>query len=513
MGTKTVTAITTLALILALSAPAHAKGVYVSAQAGSDANSCLSQAQACLTVDRGEAVAIPGDTVNLWGVFTQQVDLNKSGTSASPLTYQALPGTQAVFDGGSLPPSAGGPGILRIVRASWLVLRNLEIRESPQKGLTIIAGNFNRIENLHTHHNFGTGVQILTGGAANVGENNTFVNIESHNNFEPWAGGGNSDGVSCSNGANNNTFIGLRLYHNSDDGIDVLECPSNTIQDSWAWFNGYGPNPADVGQQGNGDGFKLGRGGGNTCLRCVAFENRMRGINYNGATIRNTIVNSSSFRNGNPPGTGRNFNFPSGAVMMNNISWQGTLNLGGDLTQQANSWQLGITNPQFINATDENHPGFARLGPGSPAIDRGVDVGQPFNGSAPDLGAYEAGGSAPPPPQPGIIQFTTTAYNVSESGAFANITATRTGGSSGPVSVNYTTTTGGTATAGADYGAANGTLTWVDGDASPRVVSVPLVDDTEVEPQETFGVVLSNAQGATLGSPSSTTVTIDSDDS
>ena len=33
--------------------------------------------------------------------------------------------------------------------------------------------------------------------------------------------------------------------------------------------------------------------------------------------------------------------------------------------------------------------GFARLVSGSDLIDKGLDVGLPFNGSAPDLGAYE----------------------------------------------------------------------------------------------------------------------------
>ena len=34
-----------------------------------------------------------------------------------------------------------------------------------------------------------------------------------------------------------------------------------------------------------------------------------------------------------------------------------------------------------------------RLQSGSPAIDAGVDVGLPYSGSAPDIGAYEYGGS------------------------------------------------------------------------------------------------------------------------
>ncbi len=33
---------------------------------------------------------------------------------------------------------------------------------------------------------------------------------------------------------------------------------------------------------------------------------------------------------------------------------------------------------------------FLRLAPGSSAIDRGVDLGRPFKGASPDLGAFEA---------------------------------------------------------------------------------------------------------------------------
>ena len=42
-------------------------------------------------------------------------------------------------------------------------------------------------------------------------------------------------------------------------------------------------------------------------------------------------------------------------------------------------------NPLFVSSTDFN------LQPGSPAINKGVDVGEPFNGSAPDIGAFETG--------------------------------------------------------------------------------------------------------------------------
>ena len=43
--------------------------------------------------------------------------------------------------------------------------------------------------------------------------------------------------------------------------------------------------------------------------------------------------------------------------------------------------------PSFFDAAANDF----HLRPNSPAIDKGVDVGLPFNGSAPDIGAFEYG--------------------------------------------------------------------------------------------------------------------------
>ncbi|MCW1956995.1 MAG: cellulase family glycosylhydrolase [Mycobacterium sp.] len=65
-----------------------------------------------------------------------------------------------------------------------------------------------------------------------------------------------------------------------------------------------------------------------------------------------------------------------------------------------------------------------------------------------------------------------------------------------PVSVGYATSNG-TATAGTDYVAGAGTLTFGAGVTS-QTVHVDVIGDTAVEPSETFKVTLSNASGATL---------------
>jgi hypothetical protein len=42
--------------------------------------------------------------------------------------------------------------------------------------------------------------------------------------------------------------------------------------------------------------------------------------------------------------------------------------------------------PQFVNAAGNDF----HLQPGSPVIDKGTYVGLPYNGSAPDMGAFES---------------------------------------------------------------------------------------------------------------------------
>lgn len=66
-----------------------------------------------------------------------------------------------------------------------------------------------------------------------------------------------------------------------------------------------------------------------------------------------------------------------------------------------------------------------------------------------------------------------------------------------PVSVTYVTADG-TATAPADYAAANGTLTFLSGEKL-KTVAIAVVADTVMEPDETLTLALSNPAGATLG--------------
>ena len=126
-------------------------------------------------------------------------------------------------------------------------------------------------------------------------------------------------------------------------------------------------------------------------------------------------------------------------------------------------------------------------------------------------GSFAAGWSLAIAPA-GALQFSNATYSVNEDGGNASVSVTRTGGSAGAVSVSYATSNG-TATAGSDYTAASGTLNWLDGDATTKSFTVPIVNDALVEGNETVNLTLSNPTGgAPLGSQASAVLTITDDE-
>ena len=78
----------------------------------------------------------------------------------------------------------------------------------------------------------------------------------------------------------------------------------------------------------------------------------------------------------------------------------------------------------------------------------------------------------------------------------ATFTVALSAASSQTVTVNYATANG-TATAGSDYTAASGTLTFTAGQTS-KTVTVPVAGDTAIESNETFTVNLTGPTNATL---------------
>lgn len=110
----------------------------------------------------------------------------------------------------------------------------------------------------------------------------------------------------------------------------------------------------------------------------------------------------------------------------------------------------------------------------------------------------------------GVITFRTAVYSGSEDGGGIVVELLRTNGYSGGVTVGYQTLTG-SATAGVDYLATNGLVTFVDGQTNAFITIYPF-DDALTEGNETVPVQLFGPSGtATLGLADATVTIIDND--
>ncbi len=110
---------------------------------------------------------------------------------------------------------------------------------------------------------------------------------------------------------------------------------------------------------------------------------------------------------------------------------------------------------------------------------------------------------------PGMIQFSNPQYVVNENGTpVLAVTLNRTGGSAGAVSTTVNLANG-TAVAPGDYSNNPIVVNWADGDTTSKTITIPIVDDTIVEPSETVNLSLSTPTGgATLGPQNTATLTI-----
>ncbi len=108
------------------------------------------------------------------------------------------------------------------------------------------------------------------------------------------------------------------------------------------------------------------------------------------------------------------------------------------------------------------------------------------------------------------LEFSDATFTPNEDGTNALITVRRAGVLTNTVTVDYFTSDG-SAIAGQDYTATNGTLRFGPGELT-GVIHVPIRDDTLLEGDETFTVALTNALGAALGPRNLGTVVIQDDE-
>ncbi len=349
-------------------APAYTPTYYV-ATGGSDSNDGRSTDRPFRTLQRAADVVSAGDVV--WvrgGTYSSNVSFQRSGAAARPIVFESYPGECAVLDG-------SGQAAYQNVRfegASFNIFRNFIVRNNSAQGIQLVNASDNVIAHVRTYGNGLSGIQNLSG------DRNRFSYFITHDNSD--GGGGNADGIGLSAGRD------LRLdhcvsYRNSDDGIDAWLSVNTVIERCVSFQNGF--------QGGDGNGFKLGgrSQAGNTVIRySIAYGNKSEGFNYNSG--RNvTLDQNTSYNNGvygYIVGSGR---------LRNNLGYADNKRVwedDGSNQQQTNSWNVGVGNPSFVS-TDPNSANFLAPSSTSSVKARGSDIGLPYTGAAPDLGAIPVG--------------------------------------------------------------------------------------------------------------------------
>lgn len=422
----------TLFTLSALGVP-HAATYYVAPDGNNNASGTLAQPWASL--QKANEMARPGDTVLIRGgayrITTPYnsgagIALTRSGESDQKrIYYWAYPGETPVFDFSGLRISTTGYTSGFSVSGSWLHLKGFEVTGVPMNtrsntGMTVSDSHDNIFELLRFHHNKGSGFFIHTGTGGHL-----ILNCDSHDNYDPDSHQGNGQnadgfGVHYQTTGKPTTFIGCRAWWNSDDGWDYIsqEVPVIT-ENCWAMGNGYINSGAGRAPDGNGAGFKM--GSSKTGIRhiiryCVAWKNKNQGFYANHSSGGNTWYNNTSYNNGvqydmlastwDAQGNRTDGVLLAGNkkhIMRNNIAFpNATRNMQG-VDAASNSWDLNLVPAEsdFMSVSDEGFRGprrpdgslpdlpFMKLRAGSRLADRGAGVGLPFEGTAPDLGAYE----------------------------------------------------------------------------------------------------------------------------
>lgn len=116
----------------------------------------------------------------------------------------------------------------------------------------------------------------------------------------------------------------------------------------------------------------------------------------------------------------------------------------------------------------------------------------------------------PPPVAPvaGSVALSAGSYSVMQDAGALVVSVARSGGSDGVVSMGYRTDND-SATAGSDYTASSGTLSWANGEAGSKSFSVPVSNAAPFTGTRSFTIRIAGiSAGLTVGPPSSAVVTI-----
>ncbi len=359
----------------------------------------------------------------------------KNGTSSSPILISAYGSEVPVMDCSRI-TQAGWKVGLYVDGCSYITFKGLTVSSMSEHGETkypadgwIGGGSKNITMEQCSVTRCGSGFMWGSGN-----DYIYFTNCDSYNNADVLFGAGTSGGPGgyCDGFGNHQVtpgahiiYYGCRAWNNSDDGWDGMDSNGYiTYTNCWAIDNGKTLGDWTT-VSGDGDGIKIGITPGakesgqqrilKNCLtvgnklggfdesqdnaanadeglyNCTAYGNGRSGFGFyqtNGSGIA-TLKNCVAYKNDIAGGYSQNVNLRSSSIVTNN-SWQIASAADNDFLSLVSTAAKGPRN------ADGSLPdiSFMHLASGSDLIDVGTNVGLPYNGTAPDLGAFETQGGS-----------------------------------------------------------------------------------------------------------------------
>jgi hypothetical protein len=411
-------------------------GVYYVAPDGSDGNPGTIS-KPWKTWGKALSSRAPGDVVYFrGGVYYMTVlnglgyRANVIGTATDSIFLLNYPGERPILDCSTVTSTTLSHQNLALgtdlyyVHARGLTIRNVwQLAPTDEARVWNIGGAHSVIENCTCYNSHGRG--FWPDGADEL----LLLNCDSYNHVDvhTTALPGN-DGygyfVEDEKSTTHRVYIrNCRAWRCGDDGFTCYSTSYVEFDHCWSFYNGA--------LEGEGHGFKLGWQikQTNTLRRlvknCIATWNFGQGFTTNDRNLLTSLMevyNNTSYHNLHQPyfrynsegfviyNTSASDAQELGRVFKNNLSYN---DIGGPVyvgpgalyTHSNNIWDLpvtvkasdfvsldttGLTAPRIgENGLLPDMRGFLELAAGSDLIDKGTDVGLPYSGAAPDLGAYE----------------------------------------------------------------------------------------------------------------------------
>jgi hypothetical protein len=506
-----------------LSITVNARKLYVSSSGGDDARTATQASNIATpwaTWKKAGATAVAGDTVYIRdGVYyatttSDYMNIANSGTAGNYICFFNYPGEVPVLSFTNVTNiTSNWWKAVRIAYKSYLKFRGLTIRnvsaQTGSSGARISAyynegGDYIYYENCVAYDVDGRGFEMFDGTEIHYKNCDAYSLCDYHAPYPGNDGSGFYASTSLTDyGADMYNakvyYEGCRAWNFADNGFCGLGVGYYEYKNCWAWNGGQ--------LSGDGSGWKYGWGDeqnttnplSRLSINCIAADNAMDGWNTNnsGGSAYNThVYNCFMYHNGYKHSvTNWESWFGTGIVLMgpanapnemyaNNLSYANEvtaiLTNGITYKHQNNSWDqsVTVTNADFLSLDTAQlrwprtgsrettwalpEITFGKLASSSDLIDKGVDVGLDYSGSAPDLG-YAEYGEQVPAVDPTVIIITSLYPNVT----YALVTSNCTDDGGGTVSARGVcwgvttdpTTAGSHTTNGTGDGAFNSTLT------------------------------------------------------